>query len=267
MGALYMFEPENELEHALVTAGADVGSRRGFLRQLLDADVFVALSADKIETNPDGTATIPVGAQLRERVVTRNGVTYMAFFSAASRARTIFKDTHVVAPDTTRAVFERHRGAAFVLNPGSEYSREFPPAEAERLLAGDFTPNVDPVTVTAPTSVLLSQPLPYPSELTGALSRAFADHPSIEAAYLTQVDYPGNPERRRAIGIELLNSDWRDFIDEVQGKLGDAIPDLRLVDFYPCPGGPFDGYFEKIEPFYRRTEPAKGWRQWFSRGG
>lgn len=261
-----MFEPENDLERALVAASTSRAEQQSFLRQLLDADILIALSADKIEQKPDGTATIPAGARLAERVVTRNGVTFLAFFSAASRARTIFKDTHLVAPDTTRAVFERHPGAAFVLNPGSEHSREFPPAEAARLLAGDFSLQVDPVTVTTANSALLSQPLPYPTELTDALSQAFAGFAWIASAYLVQVDYAGDTGRRRAIGVEMTNRDWRDFIDLAQSAASKAVGTEKRVDFYPYPGGPFDDYFEQIEPFYRRTEPEKGWRRWFSRG-
>jgi hypothetical protein len=262
-----MFEPENELELALVEATKDPARRASFLRQLLDAEVFVALSVDReLETKPDGTATVPTGAVLTERVVTRDGVTYMAFFSAASRARAIFTDTHLIAPDQTRTVFERHPGAAFVLNPGSDYGRDFPAAEVGRLLAGDFAPAVDTVTVTKPTQVLISQPLPYPTELTDALKPVFADHPAIRSAYLAQVDDP-DTGRHPVIGIELIGSDWRTMMDGLRVDLPRAIPDRRVVDFVPCPGGPFDGYFSKIEPFYRRTAPAKGWRQWFSRRG
>jgi hypothetical protein len=207
-----------------------------------------------------------LGAHLTQRIVSRDGEALIPFFSTESRARTIFKDTHVIVPDTTRAVLERHPGASFVLNPGSDYGREFPAAEAERLLAGDFTPAVDTVTVTRPTQVVLSQPLPYPTGLAEGLKRVFADHSVIQSAYLAQVDYPGN-ERHPVIGIEMINSDWRVMMDALRVDLPKAIPDRRVVDFVPCPGGPFDDYFDQIAPFYRRSESSKGWRQWFLRSG
>ena len=260
-----MFEPENDLELALVEATEDLSRRDSFLRRLLDAEVFVAFSVDReLEAKPDGTATVPLGAHLTERIVTRDGETLIPFFSTEARARTIFKDTHVVVPDIARAVLERHPGASFVLNPGSDYGREFPAAEAARLLAGDFSPAVDAVTITKPTQVMLSQPLPYPTGLVEGLNRVFADHPVIQSAHLAQVDYPGN-ERHPVIGIEIVGSNWRGMMDALRVDLPRAIPDRRVVDFVPCPGGPFDDYFEQIEPFYRRGEPATGRRRWFSR--
>jgi hypothetical protein len=260
-----MFEPENEIELALVAATKDATRREAFLRLLIDADVFVAFSVDReLETKPDGTATVPAGALLTERVVTRGGVTYMAFFTAASRARAIFEDAHLITPDKTRAVFARHPTASFALNPGSDYGRDFPAAEAKRLLAGDF--GGDTVTITKPTKVLIGQPLPYPTDLTEGLKLVFADHPAIQSAYLAQVDYP-DADRHPVIGIELNNSDWRVMMDGLRVDLPRAIPDRRVVDFVPCPGGPFDGYFGQIEPFYRRVAPVKGWGRWFSRRG
>ena len=262
-----MFDPENEIEFALVAAVKDAACREAFLRLLIDAEVFVAFSVDReLETHADGTATVPVGALLTENVVTRKGVAYMPFFTATSRARAMFNDTRLILPDKTRAVFERHPDASFVLNPGSDYGRDFPAVEAKRLLAGEFAPAVNTVTITKPTKVLIGQPLPFPTELTEALKLVFADHPAIQSAYLAQVDYP-DADRHPVIGIELANSGWRDMMDGLRRDLPRAIPDGRVVDFVPCPGGPFDDYFSRIEPFYRRAEPVKGWSRWFSRRG
>jgi SseB protein N-terminal domain/SseB protein C-terminal domain len=260
-----MFEPENELERVLVAVATGRSRRADFLRELIDANVFVGMSIDReLEVDANGKATVPAGAILQERVVTRDGTTFMAFFTAPARAKAIFKETHLIAPDTTRAVFERHPGASFALNPGSEYSHEFLPAEVDRMLAGDFALAAGPATVTKAFSVVLSQPLPYPAELTEALKLVFATCPTIELAYLAQVDHPQRG-RYPVIAIEITNRDWRDVMEDLEMDLQRAAP--GRMDFVPCPGGPYDDYFSGIEPFYRRPEPEKGWRRWFSRGG
>ena len=41
-------------------------------------------------------------------------------------------------PERTRDLFARYPGAPFVLNPGSDYGKDFTPGEVQRLLAGEF---------------------------------------------------------------------------------------------------------------------------------
>jgi hypothetical protein len=261
-----MFEPENDLERALVAAATDVNRRQTFLPMLMDAQVFVAFSADReLETRPDGSATVPVGARLIPRLITSKGITHLPFFSAQSRVRAMFIDAHIVLPDTTRAVFARNPDGSFVLNPGSDYGRDFPAAEAARLVAGDFGAPSSTVTVPDPGKLLLSQPLPYPMELTEALKTLFVRHAAIAAAYLAQADLQ-NGDRHPIIALRLVDTAWRDMMNATRGDLKRVLADRGLVDFVPYSGGPFDDYFSRIEPFYRRGEPAKGWRRWFSRG-
>jgi len=261
-----MFEPENDLEAALVAAASDIGRRHGFLRMLMDAQVFVAFHIDRdVETRPDGTATLPAGARLTPALVERNGVTHLPFFSAPSRAKARFSDPHIVfLPDTTRAVFARYPGSAFVLNPGSDYGRDFPAPEAARLLAGDFDAPFSSVSVAEPTKVLLSQPHPYPVELTEVLKAVFGQHASIAAAYLVQADFQ-NGDRHPVIGLKPFADGWREMMTALQADLKRVLADRGLVDFVAYPGGAFDDYFSRIEPFYVRQAPQRGWRHWFSR--
>jgi hypothetical protein len=259
-----MFEPENELEAALVAAATDVNRRQTFLPLLIEAQVFVAFAADReFESRPDGTATIPAGTRLNPRLITRNGITHLPFFSAASRARAMFTDSHIILPDTTRAMFERYPGSPFVLNPGSDYGRDFPAAEVARLLAGDFGASHNTVIVTEPAKVLLSQPLPYPVALTEVLKPVFAAQASVEAAYLAQADFQ-NGDRHPVIALKLADAGWRATMNAMQLDLKRALADRGLVDFVPYQGGPFDDYFSDVAPFYRRAAARTGWRRWLS---
>lgn len=261
-----MFEPENDLERALVGASSSRTKQQSFLRQLLDADILIAFSADKIEQKPDGTATIPAGARLAERVVTRNGLTFLAFFSAASRARAIFKDTHLVAPDKTRVVFERHPGAAFVLNPGSEHRREFPPAEAARLLAGDFFAAGRPGhgdrsdLGASQSAIALSDRTDRRPE--SSLHRLCVDRLGLSCAgRLCRRPRAAPGDRRRTDQSRLARLHRSGAVRRIESSSR-----RKTRRFLSVSRQPVRRLFEQIEPFYRRAEPEKGWRRWFSRG-
>src|SRR5262245_39512721 len=104
-----MFEPENDIEHALVRASHEPSERPAFVRALMDAQVFVVLTVEggAIAPGPDGTATIPEGATLTMEGVQGDGGTVLAFFTSPKRAQAWFPREHLVAPETTRALFQR----------------------------------------------------------------------------------------------------------------------------------------------------------------
>jgi hypothetical protein len=130
------------------------------------------------------------------------------------------------------------------------------------MLAGDFSPTVNTVKIERATKVLVSQPKPYPTEMVEALKQVFADHPVIEAAWLAQVDYADGNGPHPMIGIK-TEREWRLMLDALRMDLPRAIPNGLIVDFTPHPQGPLSDYFDKIEPFYRRSPPSSGWRRLF----
>src|SRR5882757_1495703 len=156
-----MFEPENDIERLLMRASAEPAARPGFARALIDAQIFVVLVSDggPIVPGPDGKVTISVGTKLTLPSAMRGEERLIPFFTAPSRARIWFKGDHVVAPDRTRDLFERYPDAPFLLNPGSDYGKEFTPGEVKRLLAGKFGDEADEViTLPAGEQVLLGHP-------------------------------------------------------------------------------------------------------------
>src|SRR5262245_6865923 len=99
-----MFEPENDLERALMRAATEPSARPDFLRALMDSQVFVVLAGmdGSIRPGPDGNATLPEGMRLTLVTATRGDQHVVPFFSAPSRARAWYSGDHVVAPDKTR---------------------------------------------------------------------------------------------------------------------------------------------------------------------
>ncbi len=152
-----------------------------------------------------------------------------------------------------------------MLNPGSDYGRDFPAAEVARLLAGDFGASHNTVTVTEPAKVLLSQLLPHPVALTEVLKPVFAAQASVEAAYLAQADFQNGDKHPVTCSSLPTTCCWRATMNaDVQLDLKRALADRGLVDFVPYQGGPFDDYFSDVAPFYRRAAARTGWRRWLS---
>ena len=136
-----MFEPQNDLEQDLVRAAHEPAHRAAFLRELAGSDVFLALllaDGGRVEAGPHGEAVIPPGARLEVGAVERGGRRAMPVFTSPLRAQEFYRQDHVIAPDTARAVFARHPGTAYVFNPGSDYALDLDADEASALV-GDVT--------------------------------------------------------------------------------------------------------------------------------
>jgi hypothetical protein len=135
------FQPQNDLEVELLRAAHEPHFREAFLRELLDAEIYLALlPADgTIEIGPDGQAIFTPGADLRLAPVEQDGKTLFPLFSAPERAQAHYRQDHFIAPDKARDVFLRHPGTDFVLNPGSDYGVTLTRGDIETLLRGDLT--------------------------------------------------------------------------------------------------------------------------------
>jgi len=248
-----MFAPENETERLLVVAATAPAERPRFLRALMEAQVFVVLLpvGGPLAIGPDGK--LPAGTDLR--LSTRGDSRAIEVFTTPSRARVAHREEHIVAPDTTRALFARFPGAPFVLNPGLDYSVAFTPEETARLLAGDLETGPRTVVIEQPTQVLLSVPTPYPHELTAALATLFATMPAIAAGFLAQVTFPGEAPHT-LVGID-SESDWNALMRDLRPKLQSMLPSDRIVDFTPLAGSAFESYLRKLAPFYERHSPPE----------
>ena len=136
------FQPQNDLEIELVRAAHEPALRPGFLRDLAEADIFLALllaDGSRVETGAGGQAVIPEGARLELGSVKRDGEPALPLFSAPQRAQTFYRRDHVIAPDKVKAVLARHPGTRFVLNPGSDYALDLDADDAAALLRGAVT--------------------------------------------------------------------------------------------------------------------------------
>ena len=232
-----MFEPENDIERLLMRASAEPAERPAFARALMDAQIFLVMIAGGTPIGPpdaDGKVIIPEGATLTLPSATRGEEKLIPFFTAPSRARTWFKGEHIIGPDRTRDFFARYPGAPFVLNPGSDYGKDFTPGEVTRMLAGEFDMQApQTVTTQAPEQIMLAHPKEIPTALIEALAREFAPVKSVAGAWLMLAMRGG--EQSWMLGVD-HNGSWQDVRDAIGRAISGDILGSRMLDAMPLEG-------------------------------
>jgi hypothetical protein len=221
-----MFEPENEIERLLVRAASDPFARAAFTRALMDAQIFLVMVPDgPVEQQPDGSVKVPEGTKLALPSATRGEVKLLPFFTSPSRARTWFKGEYIVVPDKTRDLFIRYSSAPFVLNPASDYGKEFTSDEVKRLLSGHFDDGPATEVIQKAEQVLLSHPDKVPTRLIAALGRELGALKSVRGAWLMQAMRAGQSAHSWMLGVDNMGS-WQD----VQAAISRALAGGQLLD-------------------------------------
>ena len=229
-----MFEPENEIERMLMRAAQEPSERAAFARALMDAEIVVVLVPEggHIVPGPDGNAIVPEGTRLTLPSAMRGEERLLPFFTAPSRARAWFSGDHIVTPNRTRDLFGQYPEASFVLNPGSDYGKEFTPAEVKRLLAGHFEEGAETITLPVGEQLLLGHPSDVPEELIAALSREFGAEKSIRGAWLMLAARAGQPAQTWMLGVDHEGS-WSNVLAAINRAVAGNILKGRPLDAVP----------------------------------
>lgn len=232
-----MFEPENDIERLLMRASADPAERPAFARALMDAQIVLVLVADgPIASGPDGNAVIPEGTKMTLPSAVRGDERLIPFFTARSRAQAWYRNDHVAVPERVRDLFARYPGAPFVLNPGSDYGKDFTPGEVARMLAGDFElSGPQAVTTQAPQQIMLAHPSDIPAALIEALARELAAVKSVRGAWLMLAMRGGESEQSWMLGVDHSGA-WQDVRDAISRALVGDILGGRMLDAMPLDG-------------------------------
>lgn len=232
-----MFEPENDIERLLMRASADPAERPAFARALMDAQIVLVLVPDgPITSGPDGNAVIPEGTKMTLPSAARGEERLIPFFTARSRAQAWYRNDHVAVPERVRDLFARYPGAPFVLNPGSDYGKDFTPGEVARMLAGDFDlSGPQAVTTQAPQQVMLAHPSEIPTVLIEALACELAAVKSVRGAWLMLAMRGGESEQSWMLGIDHGGA-WQDVRDAIGRALVGDILGGRMFDAMPLDG-------------------------------
>jgi hypothetical protein len=232
-----MFEPENDIERLLMRASTQPSERPAFARGIVDAEVFVVLVADRpIVPGPDGNTSIAEGTKLSLPSAVRGEEKLIPFFTAPSRARTWYTGDHVVAPERTRDLFGRYPDTPFVLNPGSDYRKDFTAPEVKRMLAGQFEQGPQTIITQAPEQVLLAHPKQIPTALIEALAREFAGLDSVRGAWLMLAMRAGESEQSWMLGVDHKGS-WQEVRDAIGRAVAGDVLGGRMLDAKPLDSG------------------------------
>jgi SseB protein C-terminal domain/SseB protein N-terminal domain len=233
-----MFEPENDIERLLMRASTHPSERRSFMRALLDTEVFVVLVPEggRIVPSQDGNATIPQGTKLNMPSAMLGEKRLFPFFTRPSRARAWFKDDHIVAPYQSRDLFTRYPDTSFLLNPGSDYGKEFLPDEVKRLLSGRLGEGVDEITLLDEPQLLLAHPSDIPTDLIAALAREFSAIDTVRGAWLMLAMHAGQAEQSWMLGVDHKGS-WQTVLDAITRAVNGNILNGRMLDAVPLDAG------------------------------
>jgi hypothetical protein len=222
------FISENELERALVKAVKNPASAPDFYRLLLESDLLVLGTAQGQEDAQESFTAAP-GASFNLVTSTNAGGPYLPIFSSLPRMQEYVKDESKFLRINGRGLLDMTRGAPVILNPASEYGKEFTAEQIALLLDGQ--------TSRGEQRIIMGE-ADYPMALVEALVALFSSRPDIATAWMIQVTFADRArEPHPLVGIELdpgAPGDWPQLMQAIQAAADAAVPgmvfDVQRVD-------------------------------------
>src|SRR5215218_827376 len=130
------FEPENDLERSLMRASSDPAHRPQFYDDFAASRIFVINHGEPLAG--EGETTLQEDRSLRLQAIERDGKSYLPIFSSLPRLQVALQGPASYLALDALEFLKITRGADLVLNPGSDYGKEFTAAEIESILAGSI---------------------------------------------------------------------------------------------------------------------------------
>jgi len=225
------FEPENELERAMLLAASRESARPHFYRLLLDSELVVLGE---------------FGERMGIETVENNGQKFHPVFTSMRRSQAFAPPAMPRFALPGQILFESTRGASFVINPGSELVKTLTPEEITWCLS-----------LPRPTgNLFLSQPEVHPKRLLKALSVLFTSRSRIRAAHLAYVVHEGVDRTPHPIIGLVADGDVPRLADEIFRAAAEALPGETIDVVWLNPDSPLNElqkHLLTVTPFYRRT--------------
>ncbi len=183
-----------------------------------------------------------------------NGKSYLPVFSSLSRLQSVLREEAGYLALNAIEFMKITQGADFILNPGSDYGKEFTKEEIASLIDGSVWKPTERYVAKEAEQVMIGQPSNYPKELADTLSRYFKTQKGVRRAFLAHFFQPQRDEKPHTLIAVDFTGDW----DPIMAGAGMVARDVCVpdppVDFLPMSGK--DGveeYFRKdCKPFYER---------------
>jgi len=248
-----LFEPENDLEISLIRASEDPAHRPQFYRDFVESNIFI-IQNNQIPED-EGEVTLEAGMQLEIQNIEIDGKLYIPIFSSVRRIQTLVQNEVGYLALNALEFLKIVNGSELVLNPGSDYGKEFNQSEVASIVDGSIWQPQNSHTVEKETRVLIGQPSNYPYELVESLSRFFRNTKQVHSAYLAHFHNPDTGDPPHTL-IGLVVADNWDEIVSSAGLIAEGVevPDPP-IDFLriDTEEGNLE-YFHSIEPFYKRKK-------------
>ena len=214
---------ESELDKILRLAAGEPAHRPQFCEVLMRSEVFLLGSTEK--SGMGGVVNLEAGNRVQiQHWQKPDGSAVIPFFSSLEVLKDSIEAEESYLALPARSLFEITLGATLVLNPRSNYGKEFVPEEVEHLLSMGVSRVPSRRVVEKETEVLLGQPAHYPTKMIDSLTQFFAKHTDVKKAYLALMHDTSIDEKPHLIiGIE-TEGDAEKIIREAGNVAGDTAP-------------------------------------------
>lgn len=258
---------ENRLEEILRLAADEPAHRPQFCEVLLNSQVFLLGTTGEPSTNAE--VNLAAGSKIQiQHWEKADGSPVIPFFSSLEVLQKSINSEESYLALPVRALFEMTQGATLILNPKSDYGKEFVPAEVAHLLSIGISQAPSKRVVEKETKVLLGQPSNYPSKMIDSLTQLLAKHGNVKKAYLALMyDASVDEKPHLIIGIE-GDGDIEKVMREAGNVAADTAPKGEPVDLYRVKGnesGVSEYFINQTKPFYEKKWGSK-LRLWFGSG-
>ena len=248
-----MFEPQNELEESLIKASTDPAHRPQFYKDFINSNIFIIQHGEVPEEA--GERTLESGMQLQIQDIELEGRLYIPIFSSVPRIQAVINGEVGYLALNALEFLKIVNGSELILNPGSEYGKEFTKNEVANIVSGSIWEPTQSYKVEKETQVLIGQPKNYPHKLVDALKKYFRTEKEVLSAYLAHFYNPetGDPPHT-LVGI-LATGNWEEIVSSAgiianEVEVPDPPIDFIRID---TEGGNID-YFQEFEPFYKKKK-------------
>jgi hypothetical protein len=247
------FVPSNELEASLLKAINEPSHRPTFYQDLAGSTVFIIQHGVPIP-NEQEKREMQAGESLQILQLESNGKYYIPIFSSLIRLQPVITGEVAYLGINAMELFKMTRGADLLLNPGSEFCKEFSASEIAELIDGTIGKTAEQRVEEENIDVLIGEPVNYPKDLVESLKKRFAKDKRIKRAWIAQLLDPRVDIKPHTLLALEVTTDFEFILEEIgQSNQGIEIPEPPL-DIYQVTGkGELDNYFlRETKPFYAR---------------
>lgn len=193
-----------KLEKLLENAAKNPAFRPDFYDALRQSDLVVPYLPDKNQALQNGEVFLKQDTAVKvKELVREDGQRFIPIFTSVEALQKGVKTTEAYLQLNAKTLFEITKGASYVLNPYSNYAKEFSPEEIESLMNHTISEkNIHLLEKDA--QILVGQPKDYPHLLIDTLKNYFSKTNNVNAAYLAQIFVPNKDEKPHLmVGVDM----------------------------------------------------------------